>query len=157
MRNQFGILERKVDNYSHSLVGTVGILAHYSALDSPNHFSVKVQKANSHATACRSVLISLSIVVSMSWHFLRGATWLAIQTRPAKTFLCFQNSSPNWRLKRFCGIIVCSMQSEPWASRLKLLNAPEPLYLRRQLTLAAHSQIHAHAGSPPTFACDTAI
>ena len=41
MRNQFGILERKVNNYSHSLAGTVGILAHYLALDSPNHFFCK--------------------------------------------------------------------------------------------------------------------
>jgi hypothetical protein len=49
------------------------------------------------------------------------------------------------------------MQSEPSASRLKLLDAPEPLYLRRQFTLAAHSQVHAHAGSTPTFACETAV
>ena len=52
---------------------------------------------------------------------------------------------------------VRSMSNELQASGLKTLDAPEQLSLTSQFTLAALSQLSAHADSAATFVCQTAI
>ena len=52
---------------------------------------------------------------------------------------------------------VRSMSNELQASGLKPLDAPEQLSLTSQFTLAALSQLSAHADSAATFVCQTAI
>ena len=49
------------------------------------------------------------------------------------------------------------MSNELQASGLKPLDAPEQLSLTSQFTLAALSQLSAHADSAATFVCQTAI
>ena len=52
---------------------------------------------------------------------------------------------------------VRSMSNELQASGLKPLDAPEQLSLTSQFTLAALSQLSAHADSAATFVCQTII